>query len=185
MCVVLFPVSKRELLFWCWWNIFLWTPLWLLRWYFAFVLPILGYHSSMWGSAAECHLQLLEHQVYSVSRLCPNQSSFLCRQRLGFVCCRDGLDVKICLSTPQMQICMRIPAIEALQMWIHWECQLVDIRGCRCEYLWHSKVTPVIVKWELLLLQNTDYYIIKNINYWLQSAEDYKFVINLDKFQHH
>ena len=28
----------------------------------------------MWGSAAECHLQLLERQVYSVAMLCQNQS---------------------------------------------------------------------------------------------------------------
>ena len=28
----------------------------------------------MWGSEAECHLQLLERQVYSVARLCPDQS---------------------------------------------------------------------------------------------------------------
>ena len=32
----------------------------LLRCYFAFVLPILEYCSPGWGSAAECHLQLLE-----------------------------------------------------------------------------------------------------------------------------
>ena len=30
--------------------------------------------SPVWGSAAECHLQLVEHQVYSVARLCPDQS---------------------------------------------------------------------------------------------------------------
>ena len=27
MCVVLFPVSLRELVFWGWWNVYLWTPL--------------------------------------------------------------------------------------------------------------------------------------------------------------
>ena len=42
----------------------------LLRCY-AFVLPILEYCSPVWGSAAEC--QLLERQVYSVARLCPDQ----------------------------------------------------------------------------------------------------------------
>ena len=51
----------------------------LLRCYYAFVIPNLEYCSSVWGSAAECHLQLLERQVYSVARLCPDQSfvSFL------------------------------------------------------------------------------------------------------------
>ena len=47
------------------------TPV-LLRCYYAFVLTILEYCSLVWGSAAECH-QLLEHQVYSVARLCPDQ----------------------------------------------------------------------------------------------------------------
>ena len=44
-----------------------------LRFYFAFVL-ILQYYSPVWGSAAECHLQVLERQVYSVGRLCADQS---------------------------------------------------------------------------------------------------------------
>ena len=46
----------------------------LLPCYFAFVLPILEYCSPVWGSAAECHRQLLERQVYSVASLCPDQS---------------------------------------------------------------------------------------------------------------
>ena len=40
----------------------------LLRYYYAFVLPILVYCSPVWASAAECHLQLLERQMYSVAR---------------------------------------------------------------------------------------------------------------------
>ena len=36
----------------------------------------------MWESATECHLQLLERQVYSVARLCPDQSFLsLCHRR--------------------------------------------------------------------------------------------------------
>ena len=54
----------------------------LLRCYFAFVLPILEYCSPVWGSAAECHLQLLKRQVYSVVRLCPDQGFLsLCHRR--------------------------------------------------------------------------------------------------------
>ena len=35
-----------------------------------------------WGSAAECHLQLLECQVHSVASLCPNQTFLsLCHRR--------------------------------------------------------------------------------------------------------
>ena len=54
----------------------------LLRCYYAFVLPILKYCSPVWGSAAECHLQLLERQVYSVARLCPDPTFLLCHRRI-------------------------------------------------------------------------------------------------------
>ena len=54
----------------------------LLCCYFAFVLTILEHCSPVWGSAAECHLQLLERQVHSVARLCPDQSFLsLCHRR--------------------------------------------------------------------------------------------------------
>ena len=54
----------------------------LLRCYFAFVLSILEYCSPVLGSAAECHLQLLERQVYLVARLYPDQSFLsLCHRR--------------------------------------------------------------------------------------------------------
>ena len=46
----------------------------LLCCYFEFVLQIFEYSSSVWGSAAECHLQLFERQVYSVARLGSDQS---------------------------------------------------------------------------------------------------------------
>ena len=45
-----------------------------LRCYYTFVISILEYCSLVWGSAAECHLQLLERQVYSVARLCPDKT---------------------------------------------------------------------------------------------------------------
>ena len=45
----------------------------LLRCHYALVLLILEY-CSVWGSDAEYHLQLLERQVYSVARLCPDQT---------------------------------------------------------------------------------------------------------------
>ena len=74
ICVVLFPVSLRELVFWGLWKVYLWTPLCYPRCYFAFVLPILEYCSPVWGLADECHLQLLERQVYPVARLFHDQS---------------------------------------------------------------------------------------------------------------
>ena len=36
--------------------------------------PILEYCSPVWGFAAECHLEFFERQVYSVARLCPDQT---------------------------------------------------------------------------------------------------------------
>ena len=61
----------------------------LLRCRYAFVLPFLEYCSPVWGSAAECHLQLLERQVYSVARLCPGRTFWsLCRRRdVAALCC--------------------------------------------------------------------------------------------------
>ena len=54
----------------------------LTRCYCAFVLSILEYCSPVWGSAAECHIQLLGRQVYSVARRCPDQTfSSLCHLR--------------------------------------------------------------------------------------------------------
>ena len=54
----------------------------LLRCYYAFVITILEYCSPVWRSAAECHLQLRERQVYSVARLCPDQTFLsLCHRR--------------------------------------------------------------------------------------------------------
>ena len=54
-------------------RVFVYTSV-LLHCYYAFVIQILEYCYSVWWSAAECHLQLLERQVYSVARLCSDQS---------------------------------------------------------------------------------------------------------------
>ena len=54
--------------------IFVETSAVLLHCYFAFVFQIHAYSSPVWGSAPECHLLLLESQMYSVVRLCPDQS---------------------------------------------------------------------------------------------------------------
>ena len=60
----------------------------LLRWNYAYVLQILEYCSPLWGSAAECHLQLLERQVYSVARLCTDQTFLSLSHRCHVaVCC--------------------------------------------------------------------------------------------------
>ena len=67
----------------------------LLGYYFAFVLPIIEHCSPVWGSAAECHLQLLEGQVYSVARLCPDQFRVIDVAWLGLVCCTRLIRTRI------------------------------------------------------------------------------------------
>ena len=61
----------------------------LFRCYFAFVLPILEYCSPVWGSAAECHLQLFERQVYSAPGFALIRVSCCVVDivLLGLVCC--------------------------------------------------------------------------------------------------
>ena len=70
----------------------------LLRWNNALVLSILEYCSSVCGSTAECHLQLLGRQVYSVARLSPDQSLSLCHRRHGaflYMLCKFSLELQV------------------------------------------------------------------------------------------
>ena len=55
---------------------------------YAFVLPILEYCSSVWGSAAEWHFQLLKWKVYLVARFCPDQTflSLYHRRHVAALC---------------------------------------------------------------------------------------------------
>ena len=66
----------------------------LLRCYYDFVLPIREYCPPMCGSTAEYHLQLLERQVYSVARLCPDQTSLLSchRRHIAELCMLDKVN---------------------------------------------------------------------------------------------
>ena len=76
MLGIVYRVSQRtefefafKLIFWGGMkHVFLETSV-LLHCNCAFVLPILEYCSMVWGSATECHIQLLERQAYSVARL--------------------------------------------------------------------------------------------------------------------
>ena len=80
MCMVLSPVSQIFGIFRLLKRVFVDTSV-LLLCYSAFVLLILKYFSPVWGSAAECHLQLLERQVYSLARPSPDQTFLsLCHQ---------------------------------------------------------------------------------------------------------
>ena len=94
MYMVLSPVSLKELV-WC----FVVGEACLCGYLFVASLLrcicslIPEYCSPVWGSAAECHLQLLERQVYSVARLCPNQTIDV--MLLHCVCCTKLIRTQI------------------------------------------------------------------------------------------
>ena len=69
-------ISLREFTFYLGWcNVYLLRHLCVTSLLFCYCSPV-------WGSAAECHSQLLESQVYSLARLCPDQSFLsLCHRR--------------------------------------------------------------------------------------------------------
>ena len=52
MCVILFPASLRELVFWGWWNVYLWTPL-------CYFVAILHLFSQSLSFVLRCGGQLL------------------------------------------------------------------------------------------------------------------------------
>ena len=82
MYLVLFQVSQRISILRLVKRISVDTSV-LLHCYFVIALPILEYCFPVWGTAAECHPQLLERQVYSVARLSPDESFLsLCHRRL-------------------------------------------------------------------------------------------------------
>ena len=96
----------------------------LLRCYFAFVLPILEYCSPVWGSAAGCHLQLLELQVYSVDRLFPDQSflSLYHRRRVAGLSMlyKVNLNSNRCLFSELPSASTRVRHSELRPRIIHW-----------------------------------------------------------------
>ena len=77
-----------------------------------------------------------------------------------------------------------------IQLWIpEHELQISALHGCKdiCKFSRYPRMWIFVT-----YLNNTSYcqmgtaFVTEpNINYWLQSAEDCKFVINLDKFQPH
>ena len=84
----------------------------LLRCYYAFVLPIIEYCSQVWGSAAECHLQRLERQVYSVAKLCNDQTFLsLCHRRhVNALCmlCKVNSNSNHCLFSELLSASVRV-----------------------------------------------------------------------------
>ena len=96
----------------------------LLRCYFASVLPILKYCSPVWGSVAECHLQLLERQVYTAVRLCSDQSFLSMCHRLRVA----GHNMLYRLMRTLITVCsesfhllfLELDILELRPQFIHW-----------------------------------------------------------------
>ena len=112
MCMVLCPVCLRELIFWGGWND--------ICCYVAFVLQILEYCSLVWESAAECHLQLLEGQVYSVARLCIDQFLVVVSSTLF-----GGLSTLYTVNSKSNQFLFKLPSVS--NNYIHYTTMVIDI----------------------------------------------------------
>ena len=94
------------------------------------------------------------------------------------------MDRKSKFAYPRMRIRMRMPVSRYPRMRISMRMPVSRYPRMRRIFVTYLNNSSYC-QWELLLLQNTDYYIIPNINYRLQSAEDCNFVIKLDEFQPH
>ena len=109
----------------------------LLRCYYAFVLSILEYCSPVWGSVAECHLQLLKRQVYSVARLCPDQTFLsLCRRRHFTVLCmlyKVNSNSNHCLFSELPSASVRVRHIRAAAAAHPLEFDVPNLQGVSCQ----------------------------------------------------
>ena len=129
-------VSQRTGILWLVKCIFVDSSM-LLRCYFAFVLPILQYCSPLWGSAAECHLRLLEHQLPGdlVARLCPDQSCLWCYDIvwLWLACCTRLIQTLITVCSVSFHMLLLEFDILMLQLQlIHWS---LKYQGVECPNL--------------------------------------------------
>ena len=141
MWVVLFLVSLRELVFWVWWSVSLWTP----RCYFVAIVYLL---SSVWVSCW-INIQLLERMVYSVARFA------LISVRSDCV-----VDVMFHMLLPEFDI------LELRPQLIHWSSKYqgverLNMQGVSCRPMficgitfpthccWHRNVRQLVFKWAL------------------------------------
>ena len=103
----------------------------LLRCYFAFVLPILEYCYPVWGSAAECHLQLLERVFIFFFTLCPDQSFLmLCHRRrvAGLICCTRLMPTVIIVCSASFHLLLlEFDILELRSQLIHWSLKYQDV----------------------------------------------------------
>ena len=115
----------------------------LFRCYFAFVLPILEYCSPVLGSAAECHLQLIEPQVYSVCS-CHCVIDVLW---LGLVCCTRLIRTLMTVCSASFHLLLREFDMPELQpQLIHWSLKYQGVErpnllGLSCHLRFHSGMT--------------------------------------------
>ena len=115
MCVILFPMSLRELVFWGWWNVYLWTPL-------CYYVAILHLFSQSLSIVLRCGGQLL-NVTFTSGRLCPDPSFLLCRcfVWLGLVCRTRLIRTLIIVCSASFHLLLlefNIP--ELWPQFIHW-----------------------------------------------------------------
>ena len=114
------PVSLTELVFLGWWRVYLCTPLC----YFVVVMHLFSKSLSivLWfGGQLLCRLQLLERQVYSVSRLSLDQSFLsLCHRRhVAGLCmlCKVNSNSNHCLFSELSSASIGVRPTRARQTW--------------------------------------------------------------------
>ena len=119
MCVVLFPMSLRELVFWVWWNVYLWTPL-------CYVVAILNLFSL--SIVLLCGGQVLNVTFSFLSGRCIRWPGFVSiivfcchrRRELGLVCCSMLIRTVIAVQRACICVYYRSTIFELRPQLIHW-----------------------------------------------------------------
>ena len=139
-CLVLFPVSLRELVFWGWWNVYLWTPV-LLHCYCAFVLPILEYSSRVWGQVLKVTFSFSSTRC--IQRIgAPIRVSCCCVidvALVGWACCTRLIRTRITVCSVSLhQLQLEFDILKLQPQLIHWclkyQCkEHPNLQGVSCQ----------------------------------------------------
>ena len=123
MCVVMFPMSFRELVFLGWWIVHLWTPLC----YFFAILHLLSQSLSI---VLQCGGQLLNITFSVLSARCirwpgfvPIRVSYCCVINvvwLGLVCCARLIRTLIIVCSASFHVLLDFDFLELRPQLIHW-----------------------------------------------------------------
>ena len=123
-CVVLFRTSLRELVFWGWWNVHLWTPL-------CYFVAILHLFSQSLSIVLRCRGQLLNVTFSFLSDRCIRWPGFVpisvsCRcvidvVWLGLICCTRLIRTPITVCSASFHLfLLEFDIPERRPQFIHW-----------------------------------------------------------------